>query len=159
MPKFIIYFVFFAFQWFSETSLTSCFFLSNRHTTQIDFCDFHLMIQILNETWGSVYKVFCTQLITNSSAHLLRHIWHVTVWKLSFIFDSSCHRHSYTMTGCKDSRIRKARICLIRSRKSLLDRSTLFLVSLAFIRAAWALSLASWAFVLASATWNTKKMV
>lgn len=51
-----------------------------------------------------------------------------------------------------NSRVRKSRICLMRSRRSLLERSTLFLVSLAFSSAALALSFASSAFDLASAT-------
>ncbi len=52
-----------------------------------------------------------------------------------------------------DSRVRKSLISLMRSLRSLLERSTLFLVAVALSRAAWALPLASSAFVLASATW------
>ncbi len=48
--------------------------------------------------------------------------------------------------------MRNSRICLMRSLRSLLEWSTLCLVSLAFSKAAWALCLASWALVLASAT-------
>ncbi len=71
------------------------------------------------------------------SVNLHAHVKHLTKFKVSRV---------------SDSRVRNSRICLMRSRRSLLERSTLFLVTVALSRAAWALPLASSDLLFASAT-------